>query len=66
MACLDGELGGVVEGVVTNQVRELEKDEVEVVVGGEAVGLADAEEDSGAGDLEGVLGRVSLDEWVWE
>lgn len=38
--------------------------EVAVRVGGEAVGLDDAEEDSGVGDLEGEL--VSLDERAWE
>ena len=39
---------------------------LEVRVGGEAVGLDDAEEDSGVGDLEGELGRASLDERAWE
>ena len=38
--------------------------EVAVRVGGEAVGLDDADEDSG--DLEGELGRASLGERAWE
>ena len=72
---------GLVEGVATSplHLRELVEDGVEeldllgngkmfevvVRVGDEAVGLAEAEAEVGAEDLEGVLGQVLSDEGAW-
>ena len=59
MALLDGATKGLVEEVAPNslQLGELVEDGVEVL---------DLLEYGVAGDLEGVLGRASLDEMVWE
>ena len=59
MALLDGATEGLVEEVAPNslRLRELVEDGVEVL---------DLLEYGVAGDLEGVLGRVSLDERGWE
>lgn len=59
MALLDGAKEGLVEEVAPNslRLRELVEDGVEVL---------DLLEYGVAGDLEGVLGRASLDEMVWE
>ena len=72
---------GLVEGVATSplHLRELVEDGVEeldllgngkmfevvVRVGDEAVGLAEAEAEVGAEDLEGVLVQVLSDEGAW-
>ena len=72
---------GLVEGVATSplHLRELVEDGVEeldllgngkmfevvVRVGDEAVGLAEAEAEVVAEDLEGVLGQVLSDEGAW-
>ena len=72
---------GLVEGVATSplHLRETVEDGVEeldllgngkmfevvVRVGDEAVGLAEAEAEVGAEDLEGVLGQVLSDEGAW-